>query len=198
MYYDEISKEFVLYNNRKQEFGRGANMATLFQFKSSHSIITESEIFMLRINCNHNKLQSVALDIKQATDYRWSKPQLNQLINAKQKKIKSNDQQAILDEIKTNDTNQQFNNINNKISINNNNNNNTIITNSNNKNIINFNFTPHPQQQQQLLQMQLLYQQQQLQMQTQMQIQMQMQMQKQMSIQTAQSLFTTTQKDIYV
>ena len=214
MYYDENSKEFALYNNRKEEFGRGADIATLFQSKSSQSINSESEIFMLRINSNHNKLQSLATVIKQATDYRWSKPQLNQLINAKKKKIKSNNtkQQAILKEIKTNNTNQQFNNMNNNNTTNSNsykNNNNTTITNSNNsnKNIINFNFIRHPQQQQQqqqqqLLQMQLLYQQQQqLQMQIQMHMQMQMQMQMSMQMQTAtqsSSSTTTTQENIHV
>ena len=41
---------------------------------------------MLRINSSHDKLQSIASDIKQATDSRWSKFQLKQLIDAKQKK----------------------------------------------------------------------------------------------------------------
>ena len=157
LYYDENSKEFVLYNNRKQEFGRGVDIATLFQFKSSNSIINESEIFMLRINSNHIKLQSMISDIKQATDYRWSKFQLKQLINSKKKKIKLNNQQSILHEIKTNNTNQQFNNSNNINIINNNNNNNatcnnnnnnTTIINANNRNIFNFNFILQPQQQQ--------------------------------------------------
>ena len=157
MYFDENSKEFALYNNKKEQFGRGADIVTAFRSKSSNSIITESEIFMLRINSSHNKLQSIASDIKQATDYRWSKFQLKQLIDAKQKKIKSNHQQAILNEIKTNDTNQQFNNKNNNnttnnsnnINITNNSNNNVTMTNSNNKVIINFNCVSHPQQQQQ-------------------------------------------------
>ena len=157
MYFDENSKEFALYNNRKEQFGRGTDIATLFRSKSSNSIISESEIFMLRINSSHNKLQSIASDIKEATDYRWSKSQLKQLTNAKQKKIKSNNQQAILNEIKTNDTNQQFNNNNNNNTTNNSNNSNitnnsnhnVTMTNSNNKVIINFNYVPHPQQQQQ-------------------------------------------------
>ena len=90
MYFDENSKEFALYNNKREQFGRGADIATSFRSKSSNSIITEPEIFMLRINSSHDKLQSIASDIKQATDYRWSKFQLKQLIDAKQKKIKSN------------------------------------------------------------------------------------------------------------